>query len=208
MSPIPGIAATVARDTDLAAHPAVLVYHNFTSKDYIRYGFIHGGAGSPTLDDDCEIIDVPEYGVKGVRLWASYTKEGVVGNERIVSWWCTAEPKLSGAQARPWHRDYGDGYTHLFIRYLLKIGEDVLPNAGVLQSKLPGMTGTYDINGYGIQSPSPPFSAFATWEARMYQGAPVNGRFPLGVYYYGVIHTRLARQHQSASTTVQVLALG
>ena len=192
-APVPGVASKVERDSDLASHPSVLVYHNFTSKQYIRDSFVGSAdAARPSLEAHCEIIDVHEYGVKGVRLWAVYTKGGVSGNEKIVSWWCTAEPKLGGTRARPWHRAYGDGYAHLFVRYLLKVGEDVATGAGELAGKLPGMTGTYNIQAQGIAPPSPSFNAFALWEARMWQGYPTARGYPLGIYYYGV---RAPRTH-------------
>src|SRR6185295_10070961 len=138
LPPVQGIAATVEQDADLARHPAVLVYHNFVSKQYISDSFV-GISGDPSarpsLNGDCEIIDVPEFGVMGVRVWAA------VGlNEKIVGWWDAAEPRLAGARARPYQRDYGDGYSHLFVRYLLRIGEDVAAGAGILAGKLPGMT--------------------------------------------------------------------
>ena len=185
MSPVPGIAAAFDRDSDLARHPSVLVYHDFVSKGYIREAFVGHSTNPlarPSLEADCEILEVPELGVRGVRLWA------VVGiNEKIVGWWVVAEPQLAGVRARGYQRAYGEGYTHLFVRYLLRIGEDVAAGAGILAGKLPGMTGTYDVYSESIEPPIPRFSAYATWEARMFQGYPnAAGEHPLGIYYYGV----------------------
>jgi len=186
MSPIPGIAATVDRDTGLASHPAVLAYPSLASEKDILYDFVGVNTGNPLVPGRLELIDVPEYGVKGVRIWASYVGNPgrTTPNEKLVAWWLTLEPKLKGPRSRPYQRNYGEGYTHLFVRYLLRIGEDFLTGAGVLGGKLPGMTGTYNVQSEGTAPPDPYWSAFASWEARLVQGAPTPQGIPLGVYAY------------------------
>lgn len=192
LQPLPaGIAATVKRDADLAQHPAVLAYHALDSLPAIEGEFIMGGrAGVPGRLELLRENDLPF-----ARIWASYVgnPEGTQPNEKLVAWWCTAEPKLPGARARPFQRTYGDGYSHLFCRYLIRIGEDVATGNAERGTKLPGMAGMYDIAAGVIAPPGPPWSndeppmtAFATWEARMYAGAAAaDGRHPLAVYFYG-----------------------
>jgi hypothetical protein len=189
-APVQGIAAKAARDSNLSSHPAVLAYHAFDSLPAIETGFVMGGA--PGVPGKLELLreDFPF-----ARIWASYVgnPERTQPNEKLVGWWCTAEPKLTGARARPFHRNYGDGYSHLFCRYLIRIGEDVATGNAERGTKLPGMAGMYDISAGVIAPPGPPWSlaeppmtSFATWEARMYAGmAAPDGRHPLAVYFYG-----------------------
>lgn len=139
-------------------------------------------------------------GLPFVRVWASHVGNplGTPHTEKLVAWWYAAEPKQAGARAQPWHRDYGDGYTHAFVRYLIRIGEDVAANAGILAGKFPGMTGTYDIQAAYTTPPAPRYSRFATFECRhgflhtddpawrkAHPSDPI-GKVALTEYYYGV----------------------
>lgn len=99
------LAATVARDTDLAAHPSVLLYDNLVSKEYInaRFQGIGNPPNPPTVAENVEIIPWPQYGPSAARCWAITT------NQRVVAWHHWAEPKRAGV---PWTRDCGDGHEH------------------------------------------------------------------------------------------------
>lgn len=183
-----GIAASVTNDRDLVSHRKVLEYNNLVSVQYIRDNFrayatsANPGHGRPTIEQDLEIIDWPQYGLKAARVWAITT------NQRLISWHHWAEPKQTGPLARPYQRDYGDGYTHLFFRFLMCIGEDLQLGMTEQGMKLPGMAGMYEWSTSGAITLPPP-SSFAVWEARLWHtplSAAHPGRHRLGTYFYGV----------------------
>lgn len=192
-----GIAATVTRDSDLASHPSVLAYLKFESEAQLRSDTVGINDGQPMVPGTLEFIDVPETGGRGVRIGASYVgnPQGTTPNEKQVAWWIPAEPKLTGLRARAYQRDYGNGYDHVFIRYMIMVEADVLTGAGVLGGKFPGMTGTYDIQSQGIQPPQPfppQWNPFGTLECRMWFNVPTPaGVIPLGIYYYGTRAPRM-----------------
>ncbi len=180
---VEGIAATVAQDSALASHPSVLIYDNLISKDYIFSNFQGIAGAPPTIADNLQIIDWPQYGLKAARVWSITT------NQRLISWHHWAEPKQN--PPKPWQRDFGDGYTHLFFRYLMEIGTDVKAGMTELGMKLPGLAGTYDFSNSGaVTLPQPPNDG--TWEMRLWH-AGVSPRanpdiYGLATYFYGVDH--------------------
>lgn len=189
-----GIAASVAKDSDLAAHPSVLFYQGFISEADLRSSMVGINTGQPLVPGSLEFVEFPELGMKGAKLWAQYADpaHGIVGNEKIVAWWFTAEPKLSGARARPWHRDYGQGYEHTFCRYMIRPGVDTVAADAFGGGKFPGAVMTYDVYSEGILPPRPDtngmkaYSRFAVAEARIAYNLGPDGRIYYGVYYYGV----------------------
>ena len=171
-----GIAAKVTRDVDLASHSSVLIYDNFVSKQYIKDNFQGLGdpPNPPTIDANVEIIDWPQYGLSAARCWAITT------NQRVVAWHKWAEPRRPG---KAWTRDYGDGHEHLFIRYLICLGEDLEQGFVEQGAKMPGGAGTYDWSTSGaVTLPAP--SPYGTFEMRMWHGKPTGGRVQLGCYAY------------------------
>ncbi len=182
-----GIAQTVAKEADLASHLSVLTYDNPISGEYIKANFENLPAARPTVDLDTEIIDLPQYGLKAVRVKTSPVPQ--FQNERLISWHHYFEPQYPAGDARrrPWRREYGSGYTHLFLRYLIRVGADVRLGMTADGSKLPGLAGTYGDSNTGIVTlPAP--NPFHTWEMRLWHGRPeiVNGvaRYHLALYPY------------------------
>lgn len=176
---VQGIAATVANDKALAAHRSVLIYDEFTSPQYVADNF-QGISSSTHGVSNIEIIAWPQYGLKAARVWSA------TNNEKIISWHHWGIPKTY-TPARSWQRDYGDGFTHLFCRYCLRIGEDV--QAGMTESgiKLPGLSGTFDYSSSG--APTNPTPQGDRWNATLWHGrlgAANAGRARLSVYYFGV----------------------
>ncbi len=148
-SRIEGIAATVARDPELATHADVLLYDNFTSADYIARNYIGG-----TTPHKTEVVDWPQYGIKAMRVWATTQAQKLVGARRA------AEPKtqvVNGVTVNPpYARDVGNGYTHLFLRYLLEVGDDLPAGMTELGMKLPGFDGLYDLSTSGANTGAQP----------------------------------------------------
>jgi hypothetical protein len=60
----------VARDPEVASHPSVLIYDDLVSKEYILANFDGIPPARPTVAEDVEIIDWPQYGLKAARCWA------------------------------------------------------------------------------------------------------------------------------------------
>ena len=185
---VDGIAATVARDNALASHPSVLLYDDLVSKEYIRSNF-QGIAGEssvpapPNLANNAQIIAWPQYGLSAARVWS------VTTNQRVISWNHWAEPKQNPPKS--WQRDFGNGYTHLFVRYLMEIGTDVKTGMTEQGMKLPGMTGTYDFSNSGaVTLPQPRDDG--TWEMRLWHTGVSPRAHPdvyrLSTYFYGVDH--------------------
>jgi len=177
---VQGIAATLAQDNALAAHPSVLLYDDLVSKYYIKTHFQGIASGPPTIDDNVEIVAWPQYKLSAARVWSIKT------NQRIVSWHHWAEPK----RGQKWQRDFGNGYTHLFLRYLIEVGTDVKAGMTEQGMKLPGMTGTYDWSSSGaVTLPQP--NNDGTWEMRLWhspQSAAHPDYYHLSTYFYGLDH--------------------
>jgi hypothetical protein len=182
---VEGIAAKVARDRDLANHPGVLLYDDLVSADYVRTNFqgIAPGkdatepAGCPT-----EVIDWPQYGLKALRCWRDPPAS------RLISWHHWAEPKQN--PSKRWQRDFGDGWEHLFCRYLLEIGEDVFLYMTEAGMKIPGMAGTYNWSTSGARTLPEPRSD-GTWEARLWHSG-VSKAHP---HVYGTMVYLYAAEH-------------
>lgn len=178
-TPRDGIAATVAKDSELAAHPAVLLYDDIAGPDYVVANF-QGVGGSTGGVLNVEAIRWPQYGLAAARVWSATT------NQKIVGWHHWAEPKQN--PPKTWQRDFGNGHTHLFCRYLLEIGEDVKEGMTEGGMKLPGMTGTYDWSTSGaVTLPEP--AADGTWEMRLWHTGVAHSHpdiYHLATYYYGV----------------------
>ena len=158
------------------------------SKDYIRTNFqgVAGegaGQGPPNLTNNADIVQWPQYGLSAARVWSITT------NQRLISWHHWAEPKQNPPKS--WQRDFGNGHTHLFFRYLMEIGTDVKTGMNELGMKLPGMAGTYDFSNSGaVTLPAP--RADGTWEMRLWHTGVSPRAHPdiyrLATYYYGVEH--------------------
>ena len=181
-----GIAAKVAKDNALARHASVLLYNDLVSKQYIIDNFqpipVGPGGTPPTLADNCDIIQWPQYGLSAARVWS------VTSNQRVLAWHHWAEPKQSPPKS--WQRDFGNGHTHLFCRYLLEIGNDVKAGMTEQGMKLPGMTGTYDWSTSGAVTRPPP-NWDGTWEMRLWHTGVVKSHpdiYHLATYFYGVDH--------------------
>lgn len=175
-----GIAATVARDKALATHPSVLLYDDLVSKDYIKQNFQGIAGAPPTIDANAEIIQWPQFGLSAARVWS------VTTNQRLISWHHWAEPRQSPAKS--WQREFGNGHTHLFCRYLLEVGTDVKDGMTEQGTKLPGMTGTYDWStSKAVTLPQP--ANDGTWEMRLWHSGVAPSHpdvYHLATYYYGV----------------------
>ena len=182
---IEGIAARVAKDKDLANHPSVLLYDDLVSADYVRanfQGIAPGKDASQPAGCPTEVIDWPQYGLKALRCWRDPPAQ------RLISWHHWAEPKQN--PPKPWQRDFGDGWEHLFCRYLLEIGEDVFLHMTEAGMKIPGMAGTYSWSTSGARTLPEPAND-GTWEARLWHSGVSKAHphvYATMVYLYAAEH--------------------
>jgi hypothetical protein len=122
-----GIASDVDQDNALSTHAAVSEYHDLISTNYIAENFRAVAVDvpeeqRPDLVHNTDIIDWPQYGLKAARCWA------LTSNPRVISW-------------RTKHRSEAE---HLFCRYLMRIGGDLLEAMDEDGMKLPGLSGWGD----------------------------------------------------------------
>lgn len=183
-----GLAATVARDADLAAHPSVLYYDDLRL-DGLVYRFEQADPFPKVVPGRIEPCVLEEYGLPGVRIWNAKA-------ERLVGWWRVVEPVSRYPEAlQSYQRPYFQGPTHLFVRYLLRVGEDTLAADAYQAGKLPGMAGSYDIWSARVHPPGfngvPKPSLHACWETRLWYGfRRADGASRLMCYFYGVRNWR------------------
>lgn len=124
-----GIAASVAVDTELSSHPAVLVYCGMGSQAEIDACFQWG---SGFVDS---FVPWPEYGITALRTAATTSRNTSIN-------WRTLLLDAPGNRnaPKPWMRKPRQCYEHLFVRYLLRMEDDV--PGGVNQGrKLPAASG-------------------------------------------------------------------
>lgn len=132
-----GIAATVDVDTDLADHPDVLVYCSLGSQQEIDSCFQWGGGFVDSF------VSWPEYGMNALRTVADTTHNTSIN-------WRTLFLDVPGNRnpSQPWMTAVRECYEHLFIRYLLRMEDDV--PGGVNQGrKLPAASGRLSAYVYG-----------------------------------------------------------
>lgn len=174
----PGIAATVARDADLAKHPSVYTYSEMKSVAQVQaefdgiYKMGSGIAHNPTF------VHWDDIGVWAMRLKCPAGVNGFFSAWKLVTPPNTPKP-------RSYQRPFGSGYEEMYARYLLRIDPDVMVGAtdGV---KLPGMAGEYGRHIFDQPSVWP-----SAWDARMEHTKPSAahpGVFRLLIYLYNVEH--------------------
>ena len=178
-----GIAQTVAKDSDLASHPSVVVYDEFSSGEEIKKGQWvissrfptgpndpNGFTTNPVFEEDkvkniwMLRAEVPAGTNSGIRLkhivypknMHKYLTDGW-GNPGQVP-----NPLYPSPPYAPWAADFGDGPTDLYWRYVIKIDPDII-NGQTDGIKLPGLAGDYNV----VSSTDPAYT--------LLQGSP-NGR--------------------------------
>lgn len=181
-----GIAAGLAQDRDLANHPSVLFYEEFTSyaNDAPRYDLLPSGRDSfLTKAENESYITWPD-GIKAIRVQHAPSNQvsgGILAIHKLL------QPDLG----RPYQTAFRGGPQELYGRYLLRID----PNVAQYQKlgvKLPGLSGMYanlelDREGTDDNPRTRSFTAASAWQARMEHtvGAATNpGRFRLFAYMY------------------------
>jgi hypothetical protein len=166
-----GLAATVAKDSDLAKHPAILWYPRMDSEANIRadWSYISPNYPEKRVAINPRFVDWTEYGLKALRMESQSPDNTIRGDpgSSILTWRQyinQATRQAAGGKA------VGDkSYTELYVRYMLKIDPDVYTGMNELAVKLPGFEG----------------SGFS---ARMLHGPPSQGNpniFRLLIYWYG-----------------------
>lgn len=166
-----GLAATVAKDNDLARHPAVLWYPRMDSEVHIRadWSFISSNYPGKRVSINPQFVDWPEYGLKALRMESQSPGNKIPGDtgSSILTWreYINESTKqVSGAKAVG-----TQSYNELYVRYMLKIDPDVylgMTEGGV---KLPGFEG----------------SGFSARMEHLAQSAANPHVYRLFIYWYG-----------------------
>ena len=130
-SAIGGLAASVASDRDLAAHPDILFYSECSSEDAIRskWSFVSPNYPGGKVCINPQFVSWSEVGLTALRM-ESQSPAGMI-------------PGDSGSSILTW-REYpakGKTYSELYTRYLMKIDPDVYIGMNELGVKLPGFEG-------------------------------------------------------------------
>jgi hypothetical protein len=166
-----GLAATVAKDSDLARHPAILWYPRMDSETNIQadWSFISQNYPGKRVGINPQFVDWPDYGLKALRLESQSPANLIPGDSgsSILTWReyinettrQVSGVKTVGKKSHP----------ELYVRYMLKIDPDVYTGMNELGVKLPGFEG----------------SGFS---ARMLHGPPSQANphlYRLLIYWYG-----------------------
>jgi hypothetical protein len=181
-----GIAATVARDSDLAQHPDIMFYTQLESPAAIKENW--GGDNSRDFLEH-QYISWPEFGMKAMRhVIRSRQNVGAAMHK-----WTQPEANTSARTGTKWREQHTRPYVHnqalgydeLYFRFMIKIDENV--RAGANEAiKLPGMAGIYEWPTSGAPTEPQPWGG--KWYAMMQHSRPVSSlphHYRLWIYYYG-----------------------
>jgi hypothetical protein len=196
-----GIAATVAKDSDLARHPDIMFYTQLESPEDIAANWGGGGARTFGTKEGHSYVTWPEFGLTAFR---NCVLKGQVVGAAMHKWTqplgspkgggypigTNTSAKVGSQWYEKWTRPYefgkAKGYDELYFRYIMKIDADV-SNGCVEGVKLPGLCGTYDWSTSGSYTIPEPLNV-GKWYAMMQHGKPASSfpnHFRLWSYYYG-----------------------
>jgi hypothetical protein len=167
-----GVAATVAKDSDLAHHPDIMFYTQLESPAAIKENW-GGDNGRNFLEHD--YISWPEFGMKAMRhVIRSGQNVGAAMHK-----WTQPVDNASARPGTPWRdrhtRPYvynqALGYDELYFRFMIRIDEDVYAGANE-HVKLPGMSGIYEWSVAGAHTIPEPWGG--KWYAALQHGRPAS----------------------------------
>jgi hypothetical protein len=160
---VQGIANSVVQDTALAAHPSVIIYDDLVNDD-VFFGadprYLTVNLGIPTAPAAGHYYEpLPQYGLTALVVKGAASSPHVVDAHK----WCQNEssvPQAGAVWKKPYVQGQELGYTHLFFRYLMWIGEDLAPNYTELGMKLSAIQGRYNWTSSGASTSPPPSNAY------------------------------------------------
>lgn len=164
--PIPGVAASYPGDAGIAGDPTVVLSSDFESGDWGE-DWTHVGIrrALKTLSDDPERKFEPLRG-SALRVKIAQGSNGALNT------------------TFKFRKETGEEPGEIYFRYYLRLAEDW--NQTIQGGKLPGVSGTYGVAGWGGR----PSDGTNGWSARgafsrtIPRGNPLAGLHPIGTYCY------------------------
>lgn len=180
----------IMSDLDLANHPSVLYYTDFSSQDEafiwaqwqdntgweINNNIYPDGTGGAMT-----FSELRKYGLWAGRLPASTHHNSISTAARLVS------PENLNPYNAKFHRKLGNGFDELYFRYLLLV-EDNAPEFMVVGIKMPGLGGAYQ---FSYATGANPIPSTSRWDGRMGMSmmSKANRASHMILHYYGADHT-------------------
>ena len=164
---VPGLAAGYTYDAGIETHPNVVFFTDFESTNWQDEWTSHGGTNSSptTVDSDPARQFAP---LQGKALRVNLAEGTHTGLNTVYKF----------------QEEIGQEPEAIYFRYYLRLGDDW--NQTVMGGKMPGISGTYNVAGWGGRRSDGTngWSARGQYILTMPSDNPLAGTTPMGNYVY------------------------